>query len=134
VSGTGFEAAVKGLAARLEGRAWLAGGAAPSAADVANWGALAAARQWDALRRGAAYAGVAKWHDSLPAALPAAAEALAAYMPAAAAASKAKQARIRACARTRARSHFTHSSRNLLTFCTPFPLSFMLPGCREAGG
>jgi hypothetical protein len=89
---------VKGLAARLQeggGRAWLAGGASPSAADVANWGALSAARQWDALRRGAAFAAVAQWHDALPGALPAAAEALAAYMPAAAAASKAKQARTR---------------------------------------
>ena len=92
VSGTGFEAAVAGVGVALsEGRTWLAGGSGPTAGDLAVWGALCAARQWDALRKGPKHAAVAAWADSVPAKLPAAAEALQLYMPAAAAASKAKK-------------------------------------------
>ena len=63
-----------GAALAQEGRTWLAGGSAPSAGDLAVWGALCAARQWDALRKGPKHAGVAAWADSLPGALPAAAD------------------------------------------------------------
>lgn len=89
VSGTSFEAAVTFLSSFLATRTFLVGHTA-TAADLAVWGALCAARQWDAVRRTPGAAHAARWHAAVGAALPAAASALRDHAPAGAAAATAR--------------------------------------------